>query len=330
MFAKKNRHLKTEIGQAFIVRFIHAQSFFYILLAVIVFILPRFEAIDSQLIIRVVAAVLFIIGPASTILSAVPVFTRANVAITHLYQLEAQLDAVSKGRPIQPPDSVYPIPPFERITLENVEFFYRDDEGEPLFTVGPVNLSIRRGEILFLIGGNGCGKTTLLKLLTCLYHPDSGGINVDGLPITPTKYQLYREQFVTIFNDFYLFDRLYGLDDLKYDEIFTLLQLMKLEDETDVVDNVFTTIDLSTGQRKRLAMIFALLEDKSILVLDEWGADQDPGFRKYFYEELLQELQAKGKTIVAVSHDDRYFHVADRVIKMEYGQFVSEEIHRHS
>ncbi len=327
--AEQNKDLKTDVGKKFIVRLIYAQGLFYLLLAVIVFLLPRFESIDSELIIRITAAVLFLIGPTNILLAAVPLFTRASIAIKHLYELEAQLDAVSKRRKMPQPASVHPIPSFEFFTLEEVEFSYTDQKGVPAFTVGPVNLTVRQGEILFLIGGNGSGKTTLLKLLTGLYYPDSGTIKVDALTITPARYQAYREQFVTIFNDFHLFDRLYGLDNIEYANILKLLQLMKLEDKTDVVEGTFTNLDLSTGQRKRLSMIVALLEDRPIYVLDEWGADQDPNFRKYYYEELLSELKEQGKTIIAVSHDDRYFHVADRVIKMECGQFVSQESHQH-
>ena len=87
-------------------------------------------------------------------------------------------------------------------------------------------------------------------------------------------------------------------------------------------DGRFSTLDLSTGQRKRLAMVAALLDDKPIYIFDEWAADQDPGFRRYFYEGLLGELKARGKTVLAVTHDDRYFGVADRVVKRGEGGVV--------
>ena len=177
--------------------------------------------------------------------------------------------------------------------------------------------------MLFLIGGNGSGKTTLLKLLTGLYYPDSGTIALDERILDKTTYQAYRELFALIFDEFHLFDRLYGLDSINSKKVNDLLRLMELDAKTEVLDEGFTNIQLSTGQRKRLAMIVALLDDRPIYVLDEWAADQDPHFRKYFYDVLLYELKEQGKTIIAVSHDDRYFHVADRVLKMEYGQFVN-------
>jgi putative ATP-binding cassette transporter len=298
---------------------------FYTLLAIMIFIMPWFEQISSERIIRVTAAILFIIGPVTMVVGTIPLFTRANMAVAHLYGLEAQLDAVSKA---YQPEGVLPrraIPAFEEITLVNVDFSYTDEQGIPLFTVGPINMAIRRGEVLFLIGGNGSGKTTLLKLLTGLYYPDTGTLTVDGLLIDQTTYQAYRELFATIFGDFHLFERLYGLDSIDYAKINDLLQVMDLEKKTKVIEGEFTNIQLSTGQRKRLAMIVALLDERPIYVFDEWAADQDPMFRQYFYEVLLRELKEQGKTVIAVSHDDRYFHFADRVLKMEYGQFVNEE-----
>jgi putative ATP-binding cassette transporter len=325
MLAHEAKELKIKTGIIFIGELMFSQIFFYALLAVIVFIMPRFAQINSALIIRVTAAILFIIGPTNMVVGAIPFFTRANMAVAHLYGLEAQLDAVSKA---YQPEGALPrraIPAFEEITLVNVDFSYTDEQGIPLFTVGPINMAIRRGEVLFLIGGNGSGKTTLLKLLTGLYYPDTGTLSVDGLLIDQTTYQAYRELFATIFGDFHLFERLYGLDSIDYAKINDLLQVMDLEKKTKVIEGEFTNIQLSTGQRKRLAMIVALLDERPIYVFDEWAADQDPIFRQYFYEVLLRELKEQGKTVIAVSHDDRYFHFADRVLKMEYGQFVNAE-----
>ncbi len=71
-------------------------------------------------------------------------------------------------------------------------------------------------------------------------------------------------------------------------------------------------------------MIIALLENRPLLLLDEWTADQDPQFRLFFYTQLLPKLKSQGKTIVLINHDDRYFSTADRVIKMEYGQIIEQ------
>jgi putative ATP-binding cassette transporter len=146
---------------------------------------------------------------------------------------------------------------------------------------------------------------------------------LDGTPLSQVGHQHYRNLFSVIFSDYHLFDRLYGLDDVAPKRVVDLLHLLELADKTQYSDGRFTTQELSSGQKKRLALLIALLEDKPVQVFDEWAADQDPGFRRYFYESILTDLKREGRTIVAATHDDRYFHVADRVLKMEYGQFVA-------
>lgn len=316
--ATDTRDLKISISLRFVTMMMYSQVFSYFLIGAIVFILPRFEQIDPALIIRITSALLFIMGPMSAVVSSLSAFSQAEAAIEHLYTLEAQLDA-SNG---SAQESTTPFESFETITLDQVEFSYLDPSGAPLFTVGPLNLEIRQGEVLFLVGGNGSGKTTLLKVLAGLYTPMAGTMTLDRTAITKERLQQYRELFSIIFGDFYLFKRLYGLGDLDIERVSHLLEFMEIEHKTSLIDKEFTNIALSTGQRKRLALIVALLEDRPIYVFDEWAADQDPHFRKYFYEVLLQKMKDEGKTIIAVSHDDRYFHVADRVVKMEYGQFV--------
>ncbi len=192
-----------------------------------------------------------------------------------------------------------------------------------MFLMGPVNLSIRQGEVLFIVGGNGCGKSTLLKLLTGLYFPLAGGrLTLDNQLVTYDTYQAYRELYSIIFTDFHLFHKLYGLDSIDENQVKQLLKEMEIQNKTDYADNQFTNIDLSTGQRKRLAYISTLLEDKAIFVFDEWAADQDPVYRKLFYEKFLDDLRAMNKTVIAVTHDDNYFDMADRVIKMEEGRLI--------
>ena len=101
-----------------------------------------------------------------------------------------------------------------------------------------------------------------------------------------------------------------------------LLAKLHLQNKVKVQDGAFTTLTLSQGQRKRLALVVAYLENRPFLVFDEWAADQDPVFKEIFYHELLPELRAMGKTILVISHDDRYFHLADRLIRMENGRLT--------
>lgn len=227
-----------------------------------------------------------------------------------------------RARTCPPHAPLSPIVDFQTIEFKSVYFHYPAKDPSSAFSVGPIDLVLQKGESLFLIGGNGSGKSTLLKLLTGLYFPVSGEVCVDGRRIDYQDYPAYRELFSAIFDDFFLFDRIYGVDEVPAERIQSLLKLMQLENKVRFENGAFSDINLSTGQRKRLAMIVSLLDDKPICVYDEWAADQDPEFRKYFYGQLLEDLKAQGKTIIAVSHDDRYFHVADRVIKMDYGKMA--------
>lgn len=194
-----------------------------------------------------------------------------------------------------------------------------------------MNLVITAGEVLFIVGGNGSGKSTLMKVLTGLYPATAGELRVDGRSLGPENVAAYREMYSPIFSDFHLFSRLYGLLDVDDQAVLDLLRQMQISDKTSFQNGRFTKRDLSTGQRKRLAMIVALLEDRPICLFDEWAADQDPEFRRYFYEELIPSLKRRGKTVIAVSHDDRYFHCADRVVTLEYGKIrASQRMHQNT
>ena len=285
-----------------------------------VFILPRFIEVYADSVTEIAAVILFIIGPLSTVVSGFPAYTKANIAVLDINDLEMNLDHLN-GRPHLFNETVQKhIAAFNTVSLKSVEFSYYDVQKDALFKTGPIELTLKKGETLFIVGGNGSGKSTLLKLLTGLYTPEKGKIEVDNTIISPENVQEYRELFSAIFSDFHLFDRLYGIKDWSDDEIFSLIKEFQLEDKTSFKDGVFTNLNLSTGQKKRIAMIVALLENRPICVFDEWAADQDPEFRRYFYYELIPKLKQTGKTIIIVSHDDQYFNTADRIMKMDYGQ----------
>jgi len=178
--------------------------------------------------------------------------------------------------------------------------------------------------VVFLTGGNGSGKSTLLHLIAGLLHPESGTLALDEVKIdTPTARAGYRELFSSVFVDYHLFDRMYGLEHIADAEVNRLIDHMGMRDVTRFEKGQFTTLNLSTGQKKRLALIVSILEDRPILLLDEWSAEQDVLFRDRFYNALIPELAAAGKTIIAVTHDDKYWSVADRVMKFEMGRMVS-------
>ncbi|MGH6979924.1 MAG: ATP-binding cassette domain-containing protein, partial [Stellaceae bacterium] len=198
------------------------------------------------------------------------------------------------------------------------------NQDNPGFRVGPFNVKFKAGETVFISGGNGSGKSTFMRLFTSLYWPRDGHVALDGEPVTRDTVENYRALFTAVFSEYHLFKRLYGVSPDTLSEIPELLKLFEIEDKTKFVDGAFTTVSLSAGQRKRVALIVALLERRPICVLDEWAADQDPLFRRKFYEDLLPMFKARGMTVIAVSHDDRYFEVADRRLHLEEGRIVRD------
>jgi putative ATP-binding cassette transporter len=316
-------NVKTQSSAGFADHFILMQGIFWALLAAIVFLLPRVGSVSPDVLLKLTAAVLFIIGPITTVVSAIPVYSNANVSAANIFALERRLEESSaadqQGRPeVSPPAS------FSSLAMRHIRFQY-EDRGSGGFQLGPIDLQINAQEIVFIVGGNGSGKSTFLKALTALYHPHSGALVLDDTLVAPETSEWYRSHITAIFSDYHLFERMYGHVNVSTERVNSLLKLMQIEDRTAFEGGRFTNLELSSGQRKRLALAIALLEDRPILVLDEWAADQDPPFRKLFYEQILTGLRQEGKTIVAVTHDDRYFGVADRVLKMEYGQLVPYE-----
>lgn len=311
--------LKTTAGMQFAGQYIFSQALFYLLMAAMVFLLPRLAAMHGPTVAIISGAILFIIGPLSSLVAAIPVFSNAAVALSNIMQLEAELQRFHERLPAPAPADVERMQAFHTIGFRSIEFCHRDSRGDVTFRVGPLDLTIARGDTVFIVGGNGSGKSTLLKVITALYRPDGGRILVDGNAVPPAEFPAYRSCFTAIFSDYHLFSRMYGLEHVPPEKVVRLLQLMRLEDKTSYRDGRFETQDLSTGQRKRLAMIVALLEDRPFYVLDEWAADQDPEFREFFYKQLLPGLKEEGKTLLVASHDDRYFHLADKVYRMENG-----------
>jgi putative ATP-binding cassette transporter len=305
---------------------IFGRASFYALIAMIVFLLPVVIREYTQVIIQLVTAVLFIVGPLSLIVGLIPYLARGNEAAKAILRLEATLDAGHEA--IKKEADRFPAPPvlsFQSISFNDVQFTY-GNHGNEVFTLGPLSFSVQGSEIVFVTGGNGSGKSTLLKVITGLYPPESGYIRADHTVVESGNLQSYRELFSAIFSDFHLFEKLYGL--LGTNEIIVdeFLKQMQLDRKVRFANGRFSNLELSTGQRKRLALVVSLLEERPILVFDELAADQDPQFRKFLYEQLLPKLKQDGHTIIAATHDDRYFHLADKLIKMEYGKI--EHVHQ--
>lgn len=295
--------------------------FIYALLPILVFILPSFHEEHAANIFKVTSIMLFIAGPITILVNMMPIINRVNVVIQDMNQLEQAMDNAAL-LPKNNPNTHTTIPiksdNFNYIRLNDLQFNYPTQVSS--FSAGPFNETVQQGELLFIVGGNGSGKSTFLKLLTGLYFPNHGSIEVDGWKLQQSDYPIYRELFSIVFTDFHLFEKIYGVPNLNPDTVHHWLKKMKMHHKVRFQEGAFSSTSLSTGQRKRLAFIAAMLEDKPVLIIDEFAADQDPQFRQYFYEVLLPEIKATGKTVIAVTHDDHYFHIADRVLKMDEGK----------
>ncbi|HEY6349906.1 MAG TPA: cyclic peptide export ABC transporter [Candidatus Angelobacter sp.] len=265
-------------------------------------------------------SLLYLITPLQAIMNGLPLFTRANVALQKLVELEFALAESQTG-----PSKLFVAgQQWHELAFRSLTHRYQG-ENETNFVLGPLNLTFRPREITFIVGGNGSGKTTLVKLLTGLYKPEKGTITINDETIDESRMEQYRQRFSIVFSDFYLFETIPGSTKPgMLQQIEEYLELFQLGHKVCVIDGRFSTIDLSQGQRKRLAMLSILLEDRPIYVFDEWAADQDPSFKNIFYRQILPDLKSRGKTVFVISHDDRYYDVADRLIKLEEGQIVSD------
>jgi putative pyoverdin transport system ATP-binding/permease protein len=332
--AAENESLKLVLGAKYVFIWLYSNLFLYSLLGIIVFVFPQYITGYQDVVIKLTATTLFLMSPLSFLVTFMPLFSRSNITIENLLKMEdklvdKQLEEKLADRQLHKgegqPDFATMFKDFRKIALNSVTFSYTDSQGLPVFTTGPIDMEVNRGEMLFIVGGNGSGKSTLLKLLTGLYTPGAGVMMIDSIQIDGKNLQGLSELYSCIFSDFHLFDRLYGLEDLKAGEVELLIDRMGLKDKVTYSDGRFSTLNLSTGQRKRLALIISLLEDKSIYVFDEWASDQDSHFRQFFYDSILTDLRNRGKTIIAVTHDDRYWGSADRVLKMELGRVIEEK-----
>lgn len=314
--ASRARRLGTDVQGLANGQFVFGQVAFYALLAVVAFILPLYSSGFDSKVLQVTTAVLFMIGPVGGILGTMPMMASADAAVRRMVALEDELTAFAPAVPASV-DAL--APDFDRITIRDAGFSYPAAEGDTPFTVGPINLTIQRGEVIFVTGGNGSGKSSFIKMLTGLYAPHHGLIAVDGVPIQGTTVAAYRELMATVFSNSHLFARLYGVPTPDAAEVAELFRLFEMEHVTTLDGDRFGRTAVSMGQRKRLALMAALLEHKPILVLDEWAADQDPHFRRVFYRTILPALRRRGMTIIAVTHDDHYFDAADRILNFSFG-----------
>lgn len=307
-----NARIRT--GVYFTMYYVIAMVVWYLILLMLTFALPALTPTSPEKIMVLILAILFM--PLDIFMANLPSLNRANVSMERMRVMEDALDVLAVDGFSAPQEGT---PDFQKLELEDVTFSYCENPEESSFSLGPINCTIHKGKIFFITGGNGYGKSTLLKLICGLYRPKSGCFRIDGQVVSMES---RRELFSAVFPDFHLFDRLYGLGDIDPERVNDLLKQMQIHHKTQFIDGRFTTLDLSTGQKKRLALVCSLLEDRPVHVFDEWAADQHPSFRSYFYREFLHELKEAGKTIIVVTHDERYFDVADAFLVLEYGRMM--------
>ena len=301
------------------------QLLFFMLMGLLLFALPKFVPVSTPVLSAYILTSTYLMSPFQNILERLPEIFRANTAVEKIEKmglaLASQAEITSVAKRVETAD-------WQTLELKGTTHRYPGEKEDSNFILGDISLKFHPGELVFIIGGNGSGKSTLAKLITGLYIPESGEILLDGQPITDQNREWYRQHFSVIFSDFYLFDRLLGMTNHDLDKQATeYLREFHLENKVEVKDGILSTTALSQGQRKRLALLTAYLEDRPIYLFDEWASDQDPFFRDIFYKQLLPELKRRGKTVFVISHDDRYFDLADRAIKLDYGKI---EYDRHT
>jgi putative ATP-binding cassette transporter len=299
------------------------QTLYHGLIGLLLFAFPLITRPSPEVLTAYVFAIVYTMGPLWTIIGTVPAIARGQVALDKIEAL-----GVSLGSPdaaAAPVDAGGPSAGDLVVDMKQVEFTY--DGGDPTtaaFSLGPLDFHVRPGELVFVVGGNGSGKSTFLKVLTGLYPPHQGEIWLGGTRVSDRTREWYREHFSVVFADCFVFDTLLGLSAAGTDVAAShYLQLLQLDHRVRLRGDEFSTTALSQGQRKRLALLTAYLEDRPFYVFDEWAADQDPQYKDVFYSKLLPDLRQRGKAVVVITHDDRYFHLSDRIVKLEEGRVES-------
>lgn len=293
---------------------------FLLVIGAVMFLVPLWMPVADEILVKFTLTLLYLIGPITALTSGFPTMMQAQISLTRIQQLDGGLSPI--GIQLHDSDQFSQTLPL-KLELKGVCHRYLNPVGDNSFMLGPLNLTVSAGEILYIVGGNGSGKTTLAMLLLGFYQPEAGVALLNGTAVSELNLPHYRRYFSAIFSDFHLFEQLIDVSDPGLNSrANAYLEKFGVAHKVKIIDGKFSDVDLSTGQRKRLALILSYLEDRPIYLFDEWAADQDPAFKRVFYMELLPDLKNRGKTVLAITHDDSYFSYADRVIKLEDGKFV--------
>lgn len=298
----------------------------FLLIGVLLLVLARIVGTDEPLLSGVMLTLLFIMSQLDVILNQMPQFGRAETALCKIADLQFSLQEAARGSTPETSLDKKPknaLKEFRTLELRGLRHSYFREDKEKSFALKNINFHAAAGELIYIVGGNGSGKTTLAKLILGLYAPESGKLLWNGEIVSDENRENYRENFGAVFSDFHLFKDLPCL--ISYERAADLLRKFQLSHKVKIIENRFSTTELSQGQRKRLALLAVCAQDKSVYLFDEWAADQDPLFKEVFYRELLPALKSAGKTVIAVTHDEKYFHLADRLLKIESGRIISDQ-----
>ena len=317
------RHLNLVATKQYLIADAWTQLLFYGLIGAILLVFADLLKLPGESLTGYVFTILYLMNPLWAVIGTVPTLIRGQVALEKIEGLALGFDSLEEDREADMgflPQTLQTA----SLELEGVVFSYEDDgPGNDRFVLGPVDFRLGPGDLVFIVGGNGSGKSTFVKLLVGLYRQRLGEIRLGGRPIADSNRDWYRQHFSVVFSDFYLFEKFLGLDKKTLDVRAQMyLRRLALDQKVQVTDQRLSTTDLSQGQRRRLALLTAYLEDRPFYVFDEWAADQDPQYKEVFYTELLPELRARGKAVAVITHDDRYFHLGDRIIKLDEGKIV--------
>ncbi|MFV0349547.1 MAG: cyclic peptide export ABC transporter [Halodesulfovibrio sp.] len=301
-----------------------------LILGLILFLMPGLLDLAPEDTSTLLVLCMFSLTPLISLVSFVPMMSKVEFNLKELADVEARLDAVSEAfeeqgveTRWQHPDPA--VPQFSSLQLRDIRFEYHDRNGMRLFGINVDEFTLSKGELVFIGGGNGSGKSTFMKVLAGLYTPQAGEIILNDTRIADINMEAYRNLFTVVPTDYHLFSRPLGLH-VTPERLQDVLATMRIQTKVHLTeDGKFSTLDLSAGQRKRLALACALLEERDVYLFDEVAADFDPVFRRFFYEELLPDITRRGGTVLAISHDDRFFHIADRVLTMQDGFFRNGE-----
>ncbi|WP_028880455.1 cyclic peptide export ABC transporter [Terasakiella pusilla] len=322
--SEKFRFHYTKSELFFFISFLVSQISLFIILGLAIFLPQGMIADNTTLHFQILTALLFSLKPIEEVVDSIGSITRGGVALSKIKNLSHRLDEFSEIQNLVSEEPKIP----KCIELKNIKMSYRSEKYGESFHLGPLSLQIQKGDTVFIVGGNGSGKTTLLKVLSGLYVPSEGEILIDSHPLSAEDIFTYRQNFSAIYSDFHLFRTLFGLKNPDQEKAKAYLERFKLMDKTSLEGNQYSTVALSTGQKKRLALTTLLLENRPYIIFDEFAADQDPEFRVFFYKELLPELKEMGKTVICVTHDDLFFDVCDHLIKLDLGGVVLDEVHQ--